>query len=100
MFQLAFHNARHSQTVLARIDNFLNLYGFCRNIALVCLLDAAILYANYRWFEGPEDHYWWSWVAFVMGIGMVARYLKFFRHYSYELFTAYGCEPRAPKPQE
>jgi len=96
MFQLAFHNARNNPVVLARIDNFLNLYGFCRNIALVCLIDAAILYANYRWFRGPDDHYWWSLVALVMGIGMVARYLKFFRHFSYEIFTAYGSESPAP----
>jgi len=97
MFLLAFQEARGSATVMGRLENFLNLYGFCRNIALVCMLAAVILYADYRWFDGPSKYYWWSWAALALGLGMTLRYLKFYRHYSYELFTAYGCPPQ-PTP--
>lgn len=96
MFLLAFQSARASPALMARLENFLNLYGFCRNVALVSVLDAAILYADFRWFGGPTRHYWWSLCALVLGIGMTLRYLKFYRHYAYELFTAYGCTTGPP----
>jgi hypothetical protein len=35
LFWAAFANARATPSVMSRLDNFLNLYGFCRNTALV-----------------------------------------------------------------
>jgi len=35
----------------------------------------------------------WAIVAFVAAIGMFYRYLKFFRHYTVEVFTTYAELP-------
>lgn len=81
---------RATPAVATRLDNFLNLYGFCRNTALVAFVDAAVFYWSYRQPDGPEHHYLWSWMALAMGIGMTLRYLKFFRHFALEMFTSYA----------
>lgn len=90
MFWAAYGCARTDLVVMGRLDNFLNLYGFCRNTALVAFVDAALLYWSYRWNGGPELHLHWSWAATAVGVGMTFRYLKFFRHYAVEVFTSYA----------
>lgn len=88
LFWVAYANARATPIVMARLDNFLNLYGFCRNTALVSYIDAALLQWSFRWGGGPEENLYWSWAAAAVGVGMTFRYLKFFRHYAVELFTS------------
>ncbi|MFW2357243.1 hypothetical protein [Hydrogenophaga sp.] len=90
MFWAAYGRARSDAVVMNRLDNFLNLYGFCRNTALVAFLDAALLYWSYSWNGGPEPHLQWSLAALAVGFGMTFRYLKFFRHYAVEVFTSYA----------
>jgi hypothetical protein len=90
LFWAAFANARATPVVMARLDNFLNLYGFCRNTALVAFIDAALLYWSYRWAGGPAERLYWSWAAAAVGLGMTFRYLKFFRHYAVEVFTSFA----------
>lgn len=90
LFWAAYANARDTPVVMERLDNFLNLYGFCRNVALVALIDGAMLYWSYRWGNGQGVNLYFSWAAIVLGVGMTFRYLKFFRHYSVEIFTAYA----------
>lgn len=95
LFWPAFANARATPAVMARLNDFLNLYGFCRNAALVGFLDFAILYWSYLQPKGPPEHLLYSRIALIVGIGMTLRYLKFFRHYASEVFTsfAYAQEP-------
>lgn len=90
LFWLAYGHARETPAVMSRLENFLNLYGFCRNIALVAFLDAAILYWSYLQLDGPHEHLVWARIALVVGLGMTLRYLKFFRHYALEVFTAFA----------
>lgn len=90
MFWAAYGRARSDSVVMGRLENFLNLYGFCRNTALVALVDAALLYWSYRWNDGPDVHLYWSWAAVAVGVGMTFRYLKFFRHFAVEVFTSYA----------
>ena len=90
LFWLAFANARATQPVMARLNDFLNLYGFCRNTAFVAFIDAGIFYWSYLQPNGPVEHLLWSYIALVVGIGMTLRYLKFFRHYSVEVFTSFA----------
>lgn len=90
LFWAAYANARAAPVVMTRLDNFLNLYGFCRNTALVAFMDSAMLYLSYRSGNGPAANLYWSWAAFAVGVGMTLRYLKFFSHYSVEVFTAYA----------
>lgn len=94
LFWVAFQYARTSTPVMARLDNFLNLYGFCRNTAVVALFDSAMLYVAYRWGEQPITTLYWSWAALALACGMALRYLKFYRHYAVELFTAFAYASR------
>ena len=86
---------RSTPAVAARMDNFLNLYGFCRNTALVCLIDASVLYWSYLQPKGPHEHLLWARISLIVSIGMTLRYLKFFRHFALEVFTswAFSKEP-------
>jgi hypothetical protein len=95
LFWPAVVNARAMPAIMARLNDFLNLYGFCRNAALVGFLDSAILYWSYLQPKGPPEHLLYSRIALAVGIGMTLRYLKFFRHYASEVFTsfAYAQEP-------
>jgi hypothetical protein len=90
LFWAAFANARETPAVMSRLDNFINLYGFCRNTALVAFVDAGILYWSYRWGNGPEQRLYWSLAATAVGVGMTLRYLKFYRHYAVEVFTSFA----------
>lgn len=98
-YQVAFTISKTSPAVMARLDNFLNMYGFCRNVALVSFLDAALLYWFCRWGGGPSEALTGVYVALALGVGMTLRYLKFFRHYAKEVFNsfAYGKEPEKTK---
>ena len=80
--------------VQARLDTFLNLYGFCRNTAMGTLLAAACLLAGIILgnaetgsIAGPG---WWLFLAGLTTAGLFYRYLKFYRQYGFELFTSYA----------
>lgn len=90
LFWAAFANARATPVVMSRLDSFLNLYGFCRNTALVAFVDAGLLYWSYRWGGGPDERLYWSLAAIAVGVGMTFRYLKFYRHYAVEVFTSFA----------
>lgn len=80
--------------VWARLDTFLNLYGFCRNTMVAMLIAAACLgvgillgSAETGSIADPG-----SWLVFclVAAVGLFYRYLKFYRQYALELFTSYA----------
>lgn len=92
LFWPAFTAAKANPKAIERMDNFLNMYGFARNIALVGFLDAAILGWSYHFHHGGPLHGNVALVCLVVGVGMTLRYMKFLRHYGVEVFTtfAYG----------
>jgi len=90
LFLAAYSHARGTPVVLAKMENFLNLYGFCRNTALVAFVDAGLLYWSYRWGTGPATFLHWSWAACALGVGMTFRYLKFYRNFAVEVFTSFA----------
>lgn len=96
-FQAAFASIKTTPAVLARLENFLNMYGFCRNVALVSFLDAALLYWFWRWGGGPAEALTGTYIALALGLGMTLRYLKFFRQYAFEVFTSCAYS-KAEKP--
>jgi hypothetical protein len=100
LFWPAHAYGRSTPAVAARMDNFLNLYGFCRNAALVGLVDAAVLYWSYLQPQGPAEHLIWARIALAVSIGMTLRYLKFYRHFALEVFTswAFAKDAEAKKP--
>lgn len=90
LFWLAFAKARASDRTMARLADFLNQYSFCRNVALVSLVDAVILFWAHLQPTGIQQQLQFALIALVVGTALVARYLKFFRHYSLEVFTTYA----------
>lgn len=89
LFIHAFGKVKKDENAMARLNTFLNLYGFCRNISFVCLLAFLILIATSWGGWGNLDRLPWAFVALVGSIGMFYRYVKYFRQYSYELFITY-----------
>ena len=90
LFWPAHAAGRATPAVAARMETFINLYGFCRNIAFVALIDAAVLYWSYLKPDGPDVHLLWARLALVAAVGMTLRYLKFFRHFALEVFTSWA----------
>lgn len=72
---------------------FLNLYGFSRNISMAGLLAASVLIIGMISIGFSVQKMWWVIVAIGVFIGMFYRYLKFFRHYTEEVFRAYAEMP-------
>jgi hypothetical protein len=99
--------AKQDKTTQERLTSFLNLYGFCRNVSLGLLLAAVILVAGALldwgksgiWSDVDNLKVAWAGAALVGAIGMFYRYLKFFRHYTIEVFNTYA-ELKAEKPKE
>lgn len=89
MFWAAFNAARPNKAAMARMDTFLNQYGMCRNLAFTAFICAALLCGSAYWHHTSDD-YWWSLAAVVLALGMLLRYLKFYRLYSVEVFTSYA----------
>ena len=90
---------RNTPSVAARLDNFLNLYGFCRNTALVGLVDAVVLYWSYLRPNGPAEHLLWARISLAVSLGMTLRYLKFYRHFALEVFTSWAFAKRNEEKQ-
>ena len=72
VFQIAFQHARENASVGGRLTNFLNQYGFCRNVAFVCLVSSIVLYAAYRGWDRPVAYLHWSWLAIGMAFAFRA----------------------------
>lgn len=79
--------------VLGRLNTFLNLYGFCRNTSMAAMFSVPLLIAGQiAHFQWPK--FWWTVGALCLAVGMFYRYLKFFRHYTEEVFRVYAELPR------
>jgi len=81
---------RGDEKLLARLDTFLNLYGFARNLAFTSLLVGVALSVRAWWLHADPALPKYALTALVVGILLLYRYLKFFRQYSYELFNTYA----------
>lgn len=74
-----------------RLDEFRNLYGFARNMAMAFFVAAVLLAVAVPLKRVPT--YWWAAVAVFFGLTMLYRYLKFFRQFSYQLLITYAELP-------
>lgn len=97
IFQAAFTSIKATPAVQVRLDNFLNMYGFCRNVALVSFLDAALLYWFWHSGGGPAEALTGTYLALALGLGMTLRYLKFFRQYASEVFNSFAYTKESDK---
>jgi len=97
LFWAAFPCARKNRVAYARMETYLKLYGFCRNMAFVGLAATAVLVGGWLWncATGHTDMMAghplrWAAATSIIGIGMMVRYLKFLRLFSVEVFVAYS----------
>lgn len=97
LFWAAFPCARKDQVAYARMETYLKLYGFCRNMAFVGLVMTGILVGGWAWCKATgrtdmmaEHPLHWAAAAAVVCLGMLTRYLKFLRLFSVEVFVAYS----------
>jgi hypothetical protein len=89
LFWAAFAVARDDKTAQARLSDFLNQYGLCRNVSFTATLCGIILVAS-ALVTGQQDHWYWSAFAALIGVAMYFRYMKFYRHYAVEVLTTYA----------
>jgi hypothetical protein len=80
--------------VHGRLETFITLYGFCRNMVMALMLVALCLTIGLvlgTAETGPEvSPGWWVAATALAAVGLFYRYLKFYRQYSLELFTSYA----------
>jgi hypothetical protein len=88
---------KNQPTTLDRLNTFLVQYGFCRNISMAFAWAALVLVLGRLWCPStPVPLFPWLPLALVLSVGMFYRYLKFFRHYTIEVFTSYAEAPPPP----
>lgn len=80
--------AKGSKETWTRMDTFLQLYGFCRNVSFSLFVSALLLAIAWLRYDARENGFL-SILSLLFSIGMLYRYLKFYRQYSFEMFTAY-----------
>jgi hypothetical protein len=96
LFLHAYGLVTQSEQAQKRLDEFRNLYGFARNMALTLLVSAILLLFGHNDSNTPSV-YWWAAIAGSLGLTMLYRYLKFFRQFSYQLFIMYAELERLDK---
>jgi hypothetical protein len=98
LYSLAYAHARKAPDTRQRMDSFRNLYGLTRNLAFAGFLSAVLLAAAPK-SEVGHDLRGFAIIALVAGIGMLARYLKFYCAFASEVTRsfAYGDEKGVAK---
>jgi hypothetical protein len=88
-FNVAFPVARANADTAARLDQFLNLYGFCRNISFSAMIAVACLVFRKSNLNDPNAIGLIA-AAIVLCVGMYGRFIKFYAAYSREVLRAYA----------
>jgi hypothetical protein len=93
MFLHCWPIARRDADTRVRLDSFLNLYGFSRNMAVASLISAILLAVGGR--DGAESSRLLLASLGLVGVSIVLiyRYLKFFRLYTHEVFVRFARGP-------
>ena len=102
-FWIAYPRAKRDPLTHARMDTFLTLYGFCRNLAFVGLFGGIVLAVqaalrSMHVYGATQIGYGaaepckllaWAVLAFLLGLVLLYRYVIFYRHYASEVFVGY-----------
>ena len=83
---------RSDTALMARLNSFLNKYGFNRNLSFVALLFCVGVLLGTP-FDLSSDTTRYALIAGIVSALLFYRYIKFFRQYSYELFNSYAGRP-------
>jgi hypothetical protein len=95
LFEHAFAKVKQDKDKMERLNIFLKLYGFCRNGSLACLLLFGFILARHLMcISQGRGEYHAAWVLLICAVILFYRYLRFYRHYSWDMFLAYkeSCE--------
>jgi|SRR3954470_14075446 len=96
LFWRAFPAIKCNEIAYSRVEAFLKLYGFCRNMAFVALLSVVALAGSATVVairDGPAASLppiGWALASLLVGVGMLLRYLKFRRLYVVEVLTTFA----------
>lgn len=89
LFQPAYEFAKAVPATRERMDEFRNLYGLMRNLAFTGFMSSAVLAWAAR--DTTDERMWtWAVIAFVMGVGMFVRYLKFYGAFASEITRCFA----------
>lgn len=88
-FQCAFTPARSNVDSAARMDGFLNQYGFCRNVSFASLI-ATVLLTVLAWRTGDRIDVLLAVGAGVLALGLFIRFIKFYAAYTREVYRAFN----------
>jgi len=92
LYNFAFAKVKTCEVTMGRLNCFLNLYGFCRNMSFCFAVISAIII--YGWVKKVSpDNLKWLLVSVPVTIMMFYRYLKFYRAYSKEILISYLSDP-------
>ena len=92
LFLHTFSVVCQSDTERKRLDEFRNLYGFSRNVAF-SLVFGGLLLASTIFFSPDPAPPISIIITLASGLAMFARFLKFYRQYTYQLFITYAELP-------
>lgn len=95
LFLHCFAFVRGDEDARARLDSFLSLYGFSRNVATAAAIAVLVFAADLISADSVEVafrsvEFRWAVAAAIAAVGLLYRYLKFFRLYSVEVFVRYA----------
>lgn len=78
---------RRDPVIGARLDHFLNLYGFCRNCSMALLLGTVAIAVS-AGLSRDSTRLWLACGCFMTAVLLFLRYLKFYRLYTVEVLLA------------
>ena len=93
IYQYIYSKVKKDTDALGRLNIFLNLFGFSRNISFAAFLLSFILLVN-SFITGKWENNYWIVGFYGVSIIMLYRFLKFYRHYTYELYLSYLTEKK------
>ncbi|MCG6154189.1 hypothetical protein [Rubinisphaera margarita] len=100
LFFHCFAIVKREKSTAERLVTFLNVYGFSRNVCMAALIAAVILaFAAIRNYDRAAGTGFepaklaWAGVSVAVAIVLFYRYLKFFKHYTQEVFRDYAELP-------
>lgn len=97
MFLFCYHLVKEKcPQAYARLNTFLSLYGFARNLSFATLALAVFL-AGTAWVRQTPHLWQLAGIAAALSLVLFFRYLKFLRLFSIEVFTSFLVAIEEPK---
>ncbi|MBT1898731.1 hypothetical protein [Enterobacter hormaechei] len=95
LFRLAYHYSyEHSSNHQPKIQNYVALYGFCRNVCLVFLLFSWVAFITLSINIITNEGLWFNFLStltmLLMTYVFYCGFVKFYRRYTLEVFMAFS----------